>query len=67
MTRTRKKSAVVRRRRKPGELMTARASIRNHCLECCGYSMSEVADCTSRKCWLWPYRLGPRVRPDSGG
>ncbi len=49
---------IVRRRRRPGEIATARAAIHNHCLECCGYSGREVHDCTGPGCWLWPYRLG---------
>jgi hypothetical protein len=49
---------IVRRRRDPQETPTARAAIRNHCLECCGYIASEVTLCTAPQCWLYPWRQG---------
>lgn len=49
---------IVKRRRRPGELVTPRTAIRNHCLECVGYDASEVRRCTAPECWLWPFRLG---------
>jgi hypothetical protein len=49
---------ILKRRRRPGEIATARTAIRNHCLECCGYDPAEVRRCTAPQCWLWPYRLG---------
>jgi len=48
----------LKRRREPGEIATPVASIRNFCLECCGYQPSEVELCTAPKCWLWPWRFG---------
>lgn len=32
--------------------------IKSYCLECCGESPLEVANCCSRRCGLWPYRFG---------
>jgi hypothetical protein len=53
-----KLNAVMKRRRMEGEVCTAVKSIRNHCLECCGYQQSEVERCTAPNCWLFPYRFG---------
>lgn len=47
---------IVSRRREEDEIPTARVAIRNHCLECCGYSLKEVSLCTAPKCWLYPWR-----------
>ncbi len=49
---------IVHRRRKPDEIPTPRVAIRNHCLECCGYSTKETELCTAPKCWLYPWRFG---------
>jgi hypothetical protein len=49
---------ILKRRREPGEIATPVVSIRNQCLECCGYQPSEVELCTAPKCWLFPYRFG---------
>lgn len=32
--------------------------IRAKCIDCCCGAYSEVANCTSMKCALWPYRMG---------
>lgn len=48
----------LRRRRKPGEVVSRKQAIRNFCLECVGYESAEVIRCTSTECWLHPYRLG---------
>lgn len=32
--------------------------IREKCLDCCVYQPSEVRLCESKKCSLWPYRMG---------
>jgi hypothetical protein len=48
----------LKRRREPGEIAMPVVSIRNQCLECCGYQPSEVELCTAPKCWLWPWRFG---------
>jgi len=58
-------SKIQKRRRLPQEISTARAAIRNHCLECVGYESSEVASCTAPACWLYPYRLGANVSPEA--
>ncbi len=50
-------SKIQRRRRKPGEVLTPRATIRCTCLECCGWDAAEVARCTAPSCWAWPWRL----------
>ena len=55
---------IRRRRRLPDEISTARAAIRNHCLECVGYESAEVARCTAPACWLYPYRFGAKVSPE---
>ena len=51
---------VVLRERGIDEVMSARASIRNHCLACMGWedAAKEVDKCTSPHCWLYPWRLG---------
>ena len=56
---------VLKRRRLPHEIATARAAIRNHCLECCGYESGEVVRCTAPECWLFPYRFGSNVSPEA--
>jgi len=48
------------RPRRPGEITTPLAAIRNHCIECMGYQPALVKTCPARECWLWPYRLGRR-------
>ena len=53
-----KRIGVLRRRRKPDEVASARVSIRNHCLECVSYVAREVELCTAPECWLYPWRLG---------
>lgn len=52
------KVRVKHRGRRPAELSTPRIAMRNHCLDCCGWQSREVARCSARRCWLWPYRLG---------
>lgn len=42
--------------------LTPIKSIRFHCLECFGFSYSEVRDCDSILCPLFPYRLGKRPK-----
>lgn len=49
---------IVSRRREPNEIPTARVAIRNHCLECMGYSPKETELCESKNCWLYPWRFG---------
>ena len=50
--------SIEKRRRRGGEIATPRVAIRNFCLECCGYMQSEVTECTSPACWLYPWRHG---------
>jgi hypothetical protein len=50
--------SIVTRRRELDETPTPKVAIRNHCLECCGYSSQETALCTAKQCWLYPWRLG---------
>lgn len=60
---------IVHRRRKDDEIPSARTAIRNHCLECCGYSSKETGLCTASECWLYPWRLGetpPELRRKTG-
>ena len=47
-----------KRQRRKGEVATRRESIRNHCMECMGYQMAEIHECTATSCWLYPWRLG---------
>jgi hypothetical protein len=47
-----------RRRRKRGEVMIARQSIRWFCVQCMGYQPSEVTVCTAPDCPLYPWRMG---------
>ena len=58
-----KRVTILRRRRNPDEVTTARIAIRNHCLECVGYVVSEVERCTSPECWLYPWRMGKTPYP----
>lgn len=51
-------TTIQRRRREPDEIATLRVSVRNHCLECMGYSPDGVVECTAKKCWLNPWRTG---------
>jgi len=46
------------RKRKRGEFAGRRVCIRNFCIECMGYQRQEVSRCTSKGCWLYPYRMG---------
>ena len=54
---------VLKRRRREGEVPTARIAIRNQCLECVGYGHGEVEQCTDPECWLFPLRFGGK--PDT--
>ncbi|MFC1890925.1 hypothetical protein ACFLZT_00865 [Thermodesulfobacteriota bacterium] len=36
--------------------LTARRAILAHCKECMGFNRSEVRQCTSMLCPLWPFR-----------
>ncbi len=47
-----------KKRREIGEIASKKMAIRNHCLECVGYSEKEVTECTATKCWMWPWRFG---------
>jgi hypothetical protein len=38
--------------------LTVLKAIRAHCLECVGWSPSDVEYCTSKLCPLFPYRCG---------
>jgi len=40
--------------------MTPRRAIREHCLDCCLGSATEVANCTVTECILYSYRNGHR-------
>jgi len=40
--------------------MTPRRAIREHCLDCCLGSATEVANCTATECILYSYRNGHR-------
>lgn len=33
-------------------------AIRSHCVECFGGAPRQVAECTSKNCSLWPFRMG---------
>jgi len=56
---------ILKRRRQRGELASPLKSIRNHCLECCGYNHAEVTRCTAPGCWLYPFRAGCWPEPNS--
>lgn len=45
-------------------MLTPIKAIRARCLDCCGGQKAEVRLCPSRKCPLWPYRMG--CRPKDG-
>jgi hypothetical protein len=44
--------------------LTPIRAIRKFCVECFGFSVYEVARCTSPNCPLFPYRLGKRADAD---
>ena len=46
--------------RKPVYLTFAEVN-RKHCLECCGFSLSAVRDCTVIDCASWPGRTGMKA------
>jgi hypothetical protein len=43
------------------------AAIRSQCLECCGYVLEEVQECTDQGCPLYPYRITGRKVPAAPG
>ena len=56
---------IAMRPRAADEIPTARAAIRNHCLECSGYDSGAVKRCQTVECWLYPYRLGRHKAPEA--
>ncbi len=54
------RNRVLKRPREFHEVMSARASIRNFCLQCMGWETAshEVERCTAPDCRLYPWRLG---------
>ena len=38
--------------------LTAIKAIRNHCMECMGWSPLEVKNCSNQLCSMYPYRFG---------
>ena len=54
------KDGVRQRQRKPDEVMSARASIRNFCLSCFEWedTTRAIRECTAPDCWLYPWRFG---------
>ncbi len=51
---------VVRRPREIHEVMSARVSIRNFCLQCVGWenAFDGVKHCVVENCWLYKWRFG---------
>jgi hypothetical protein len=47
-------------KRKNRIISTPLKAIREHCLECCGWSSTEVGLCTAPLCALYKYRHGRR-------
>ncbi len=47
---------------KPQRKLTPVKAIRSYCLGCCCESPNEVRLCPSKKCCLYPYRLGHRPK-----
>ena len=43
---------------KNGKLKNPVRAIREHCLECSGWSSAMVTDCPSSECSLYPFRIG---------
>lgn len=37
-------------------------AIREKCLDCCCGHTKSVAECSAKKCSLWPYRFGHRPK-----
>lgn len=63
MGKIKKINKVIRRDRKPGEVLTRAMAIRSNCILCCGNNSAEVAKCGVKECWLYPYRFGTRQDP----
>ncbi len=40
-------------------------AIRKYCIECSGYQLKEIRDCTCTECPLYPYRMGTRPSQDT--
>ena len=52
-----KLTEALNRRRRPGEVLSYRNSIRAHCSECMGNQPSLIEGCTAPECWLFPHRF----------
>jgi hypothetical protein len=46
------------------KILTPVKAIRAYCIDCCCGSFNEVQLCPSKKCSLYPYRLGHRPPKD---
>ena len=44
------------------KIATPVKAIRLKCLDCSCWQQSEVKDCPSKACILWPYRMGKRPK-----
>ena len=54
----------IKKTERESKILTPVRAIRAYCLDCCCNSMFEVKLCPSKKCSLYPYRLGHRPKPD---
>jgi hypothetical protein len=57
------KHTIIQKDEKHRTLMLTRGSaIRQKCLECCAWHTTEVRECGSEDCALWPYRMGSETK-----
>lgn len=45
--------------------LTRAQAIRKHCIMCSGDNRAEVKSCTAKICYLWPYRMGYEIDPNT--
>lgn len=52
------KNTFIHRNTSKTKNLTALMAVREKCLECCGWSTKEVAECTALDCVLYLFRFG---------
>lgn len=45
--------------------LVMRTAIRKRCLNCSGFSPTDVKDCDRKDCQLYPYRMGKNIKGKS--
>jgi hypothetical protein len=52
------KEKKVKTKKNSRDKITRMKAIRYFCIECCGYQVGVVKDCTDFACPLWSFRMG---------